>query len=96
MSKFKETFNEVIWFTAGLLVLDREIPKEKAAEMFGNYFGAEIEPGELREDRVRFGFPSYDVDGAEDLGSCWHTGASGQGSKPVWVFGRERWATDLV
>ena len=86
MGKFEDTFDEPNYFSDSTYVLSREYSAEEAAIRFSDYIGEEISPDQLRKDRVRFGYPPEHVEGHDELGACWYTGAgSGKGTKPVWV-----------
>jgi len=86
MSKFDEYFREPQYFSNGAYVLSGAITRNQAAELLAEYVDEEVNPESLESSRVRFGFPPDSVEGWQD-GACWYTGATGKGSKPVWVYG---------
>jgi hypothetical protein len=82
---FKEDFAEPQYFSERMIVISAEqYSKEEAVEIINEYCCEEIVPGDLYEDRVRYGFTPESVD--IDSPHCWWTGASGKGSKRVWVY----------
>lgn len=88
MGKFEEQFNEPMTFSDGTYVISGEYSRKDAAEYISEYFGEEISPESLAEERVRFGFPPDSVEDREGMGACWYTGAGNKkGTKPVWVCG---------
>ena len=88
MSKFEETFNDVVSFSDSTYVVSGYYSIEEAAKIIGNYIGEDIKPEQLEEERVRFGFPPDFVEDGDEIGACWYTGAgNGKGTKPVWVCG---------
>jgi hypothetical protein len=85
--KFSDYFNEPQHFTDESCVISGEYSREKAAELIAEEMGDEVLPEDLKEDRVRFGFPPESVvDCYHADGAIWYTGASGVGSKSVWVL----------
>ena len=87
ISKFDETFSEPMCMSNGTYVISGSFTREEAAKAFSDYVDEEVNPEALDKGRVRFGFPPDDVEDGQDLGACWYTGASGKGSKVVWVLG---------
>jgi len=87
MTKFDEAFSEPMSMSNNSYVLSGAFTREEAAKAFGEYIDYSVRPEALEQDRVRFGYPPEDVADGEDLGACWYTGASGKGSKEVWVLG---------
>ncbi len=86
--KFKEYFSEPQYFSDGTYVVSGEFSREEAAKLFADELGDEVLPEDLKEDRVRFGYPPEFVVDCDSLdGAIWYTGAAGIGSKPVWVIG---------
>lgn len=87
--KFDEYFAEPRHFTNDTYVVSGEYSREDAATLMAEAADEpDVTPDDLREDRVRFGFPSEDVmDCYHADGPIWYTGAGGRGSKPVWVLG---------
>lgn len=93
MSTFAATFREPFPFSDGSVVLSREHypTREEAAAEFAAYQDEDaVDPVRLVEDRVRFRFPGEedDLDWDASTRPQWFTGASGRGSKPVWVLER--------
>jgi hypothetical protein len=86
MSKFDDYFSEPRYFSNDAYVMSGKLSREAAAEQLSEYLNEEIAPESLEEERVRYGYAPEEV---IDMGSelCWHTGASGKGSLPVWVYG---------
>ena len=90
MSKFNEYFKEVQLFSDGTLVISGEYSQKKAAKKFSIYTGEDISMNQLHVDVVRFGFPPSCIEDYDrEDGSCWYTGASGKGSKLVWIYKNE-------
>lgn len=88
MSKFDESFDEPMHFSNGVRVITGKISIEEAAKRFSDYDGEDVSPDDLTSERVRFGFPPEFVEGCEDGGACWYTGAGkGKGTQPVWILG---------
>ena len=87
MSKFDRDFSEPMSMSNGQYCLTGGYTREEAAKAFSDYVDEEVSPEALERDRVRFGFPPDSVEDGQDLGSCWYTGASGKGSKEVWIIG---------
>lgn len=87
MSKFDEAFSEPMSCSNGAYLISGEYTREEAAKAFSDYIDEEVSPEALERDRVRFGFPPESVEDGQDLGACWYTGASGKGSKEVWMIG---------
>ena len=90
MSKFEEYFSEAQSFNNGTYVIDGSLDRVDAALKISLEIGEEVDPDNLERDRVRYGFaygfaPEY-VEDYQDLCACWYTGASGKGSKEVWVL----------
>jgi hypothetical protein len=86
--KFEEYFKEPQFFTDDTYVVSGSYSREDAAVLLAETADEPVLPEHLREDRARFGFPPehiVDCDAAD--GAIWYTGASGVGSKPVWVLG---------
>lgn len=85
MGKFDEYFSEPRYFSNGAYVMSGKLTREAASQQLSKYRGERIEAAMLYEDRVRFGYaPEEVVDMQGEL--CWHTGATGKGSMPVWVY----------
>jgi len=86
MSKFSEYFSEAQAFNNGTFVIDGSLDEVDAALKISIKACEPVSPSELQRDRVRFGFAPEFVEDYQDLGACWYTGASGKGSKAVWVY----------
>jgi hypothetical protein len=86
VSKFDEYFSEPQSFNNGMLVISADIDPVDAALMISSEVGEIVNPEDLEPERVRFGFAPEWVEDYQDLGACWYTGASGKGSKAVWVY----------
>lgn len=91
MSKFSSIFSEPNCLSDGSHALSAEAypTREEAAAIFSDYLERPVDPAALEEDRMRF-HPA----GEEDCGGgdfepgqrAWFSGASGRGSKPVWLL----------
>lgn len=91
LSKFNQTFCEVVEFDDGALVLSRELyPTE--AEALGKFARhlremtlAEVQPDKLRAELMRYQFaPEW----SEHEHAGWYTAFNeGRGAKPVWIYG---------
>ena len=86
MSKFDEYFSEPQYFSNGTYVITGELDRVDAALQISLKSGEEVDPNKLERDRVRYGFAPEYVEDYQDLGACWYSGASGKGSKEVWVY----------
>lgn len=91
MGKFEQDFSEPQLFTEGMIVISAlQYSRKEAAKEINDYYGKNSYPQcrarDLRADRIRYGFTPGNVD--VDKKTCWYTGASGKGSKPVWVYER--------
>ena len=85
--KFNQYFKEVQLFTGNIYVVSGYIDKDIARDMMEKQYGKTICGRDVRADYVRFSFPPDNVEDREDFdGPIWYTGATGKGSKPVWVF----------
>jgi len=84
--KFDEYFSEPKYFSDESYVVSGGYTREEAASLIGKEAGVEVAPGQLKENRVRFGFPPDDVEDREKYDPVWYTGAAGRGSKLVWVL----------
>ena len=89
MSKFSEYFREPQHFTDGSWVIDGTMDRSQAALEISTEIGKPVDPSQLREERVKFGFaPEFVADRDDFDGPIWYTGAgTGKGTKPVWVYG---------
>lgn len=85
MGKFDETFGEPVYFSDGSYAINGLISKNEAIEAFAKYCGEDVDINLIRLDRVRFCFPPERMDIDPGV-ACWRTGASGKGSKPVWMY----------
>jgi hypothetical protein len=85
---FNDCFDEPLHFSDGSYYLSAELyTQEQAAKIFSESEGVELEAEHLKSDRVRFQFPPYEVAAEmETRDPVWVGGASGRGSKPVWVY----------
>lgn len=88
MSKFEEYFSEAQSFNNDTYVIDGSLDRVDAALQISIKIceGVKVNPENLQRDRVRFGFAPEFVEDYQDLGACWYTGATGKGSKEVWVY----------
>ena len=87
MGKFEKLFSKPVLFSDGAYILSGVYLKKDAATIFSDYIGEDVQPSQLSNDYVRFGYPPDFVEGREDLGACWFISAdSGKGTKPVWVY----------
>lgn len=84
MGKFIEDFEEALYFSDGSIVTDGYIPKADAVARMRELDDT-IDSEDLEMERVRFGFPPADVEGAEMNVPIWYTGARGRGTKLVWI-----------
>jgi hypothetical protein len=85
--KFDDYFAEPQYFTHGSYVVSGEYSREDAARLIAEETGEDVAPEDLKEDRVRFGFPPEDVIDCDPAdGPIWYTGAYGHGSKAVWTW----------
>ena len=86
MSKFDEFFSEAQVFTNGAYVISGKLDRSDAALQISAQACEVVDPDRLERDRVRFSYAPEHVEDYQDLGLCWWTGASGKGSKEVWVL----------
>ena len=93
LSKFNRAFSEPFLFCDGSYVLSAELYTFAAdyVAAFRRYFEEDGLPWEfdysrVRSDAVRFQFPPEHVARELSSGPCWMLGATGKGSKPVWVL----------
>ena len=86
MSAFDKYFSEPQLFNNGEYVISGQYDRVDAALKIGYAIDEIVNPENLRSERVRFGYAPEFVDEHTELGACWYTGASGKGSKAVWVF----------
>lgn len=66
----------------GFAVSAERYSREAAAEEISMALDRPVDPAELAEDRARYQFPPEGMEGENG----WWLGASGKGSKPVWVL----------
>ena len=95
MSKFKTTFNQVVIFSAGFLVLSRlDFNREQAEKLFKKEWegcnNTPFIPECINQTFIRFGFPPSEVEDHDPAdGPIWYT-KSGypykKGDMPVWVY----------
>lgn len=86
MAKYEEMFEDACWFTDGTYVIGGWYSREEAAERFSNDLGRPIDPEDIYEERVRFGFPPENCEDCDHKnGPLWYNGACGRGSKIVWA-----------
>lgn len=90
MAKFKEMFSEAVLFSDGAYYIDADIPKKDFIEQLD----PEIKIEHIEESRIRFGFAP---DCREEFGNkpVWYSGASGKGSKKVWVYQPRKHTTTM-
>lgn len=88
MGKFENYFGEPHLFTGGIYVIGGWLSRIEAAQAINDDYDTEIEPEQLERDRIRYGFAPSDVEDHDEISPCWYTGASGKGSKEVWIFNR--------
>jgi hypothetical protein len=67
------------------VIVRGDISREEAADRISNELGEDVKPEDLGVERIRYGYPPEDVEWDGD-GCCWYTGASGHGSKKVWIL----------
>jgi hypothetical protein len=94
MSKFDEYFMKAQSFNNDTYVITGNLERVDAALQISLETCEEVNPNDLKRDRVRFGFAPQCVEDHEDLGACWYSGASGKGSKEVWVYDNNAGAFD--
>ena len=91
LSKFEQAFSEPNCFSDGSWVISGSYSREEASEIMTSYMldmgdiDEPIDSDELKEDRVRYGFAPENVENMQGE-ACWYTGATGNGSKKVWVL----------
>ena len=86
---FDKVFGEPFHFTNDKIYVDRRhFTREQAAEMISSQCDA-VEPGDLKEAFVRFGFPSMEISGYHEIDPpCWYGPVpEGRGAMPVWECG---------
>ena len=85
--KYREMFKDAVWFTDGTYVIGGWYSRKEAAERFSNDLVRNVHPEDIRPCRARFGFPpEYCEEYESKDGPIWNSGASGKGSKPIWVI----------
>ena len=77
LSAFDYAFSEPFRFSDGSLVITGDIDRAEAARVIAEYL-KDLEGDEFNIE------PEY----VEDMQgeSCWYSGATGRGSKAVWIF----------
>lgn len=87
MSRFSREFSEPVPFSEGALALSAEtFTREEAAGLFAHYLERPVAPADLVADRVRWQFAPEGMTEDDGPNPGWWLGASGRGSKPVWVW----------
>lgn len=84
---FKEFFKTPQGLSGGMYALDSAYSEKEALELFEKECCEVFKKDQLIKDRVRFGFPPHDVEDREDFeGPIWYTGATGKGSKEIYLI----------
>lgn len=86
MGKFKDDFSSPMYMSNDTYAIDGGIPRDEAAHRISEEIGKPVSAEQLEAELVRFGYAPESVADIDSGTPVWYTGATGKGTKPVWVY----------